>query len=93
MDSLNRVKQLAGIPLEESDQHLMRQLNEYVELTSDISMEDLMRRMDACKRALGIANKLPDKADRLKWVSAVFVNMNKIRAGLKKAIEQMQQEQ
>ena len=89
MDSIDRLKQLAGIQLTESDL-LLQQLSEVVQLEGDLSLDDVQRRMDACKRALGIANTLPDPADKKKWVIAVFVNMNKIRAALSRIIKTMQ---
>lgn len=68
---------LAG--LTESRAVLYKQLTEVVDLTSVKSIEDIIARLDACKRALSIANKLPEDQGRKKWISACFVNLNKVR--------------
>lgn len=89
--NITRLKTLAGIPLTEAESRPVEAspdemfLNEVVKLPDDVTMEDLIQRMDACKRAMSLANKLTG-ADRKKWLSATFVNMNKIRAGLRRLI-------
>lgn len=82
---IKRTKQLAGLPSNDNEP-FYRELTEVVQLSDDLSIEDLTRRLDACKRALSLVSKLPDPADRKKWLSATFVNMNKVRAALKRLI-------
>lgn len=81
-----RMMHLAGVGANENDK-LYEDLMEVVQLPDpeNITIEDLVRRMDHCKRALSLCSKLPEK-DRKKWLSAVFVNMNKIRGALKRMI-------
>jgi len=84
---ISRLKQLAGVKHEQtldSNRQAFRQLNEVVQLSDDMSMDDLIGRLDACKRALGIVNKMTDPADRKKWLSATFVNLNKVRGALQR---------
>jgi hypothetical protein len=88
---LSRTRQLAGISIPQ-DKALFRELNEMVQLPEDLTVEDLMQRMDACKRALSLCSKLRDPADKKKWLSATFVNLNKVRAALKHMIAQMEPE-
>lgn len=81
-----RIMELAGVPASEHDT-LYEALTEVVQLPDpeDISIDDLVRRMEHCKRALSLCAKLPEK-DRKKWLSAVFVNMNKIRGALQRML-------
>lgn len=86
---LTRMKQLAGLPtttLAEDDQKTLTLLNEVVQLPDDISMDELIQRLDACKRALAIVNKMTDPADKKKWMSATFVNLNKVRGALQRML-------
>lgn len=43
-------------------------------------MDNIAERIEACKRALAIANALRDRYERKKWASRIFVNLNKLRA-------------
>lgn len=81
-----RLMELAGLPANENDK-FYEELMEVVQLPDpeDITVEDLARRLDHCKRALSLAAKLPEP-DRKKWISACFVNLNKVRGALKKMI-------
>lgn len=80
---MTRLKQLAGVS-SASYAHRAEYstLMEVVQLADDLSMDELIRRLDACRRALGIVNGMTDPADRKKWLSAVFVNLNKVRGAL-----------
>jgi len=84
MDS-TRIKQLAGMKLNEADKNLAY-LQEVVQLSDDMSDEDLSERLAACSRALKLVNKEPNPALRKRWRSAVFVNLNKIRGALQRRI-------
>ena len=91
---LTRIRQLAGterVPTQ-GETALFKQLSEVVEIPADISTEELAKRMDACKRALSIATTMKDPADKKKWVSACFVNLNKVRAALQRMLKQMEPE-
>ena len=86
---LARIKQLAGMKYNASQGEvtLYKQLNEVVEIPADITMDELIKRLDACKRALSIVAKLPDPADKKKWMSATFVNLNKVRGALQRMMK------
>lgn len=88
MDTL-RIKQLAGIKVTEHQQ-AKAMLNEVVELTADLQLDDLIKRMDACSRALKLVNTLKDQKDRQKWLKAVFVNLNKIRGAIQKQLTSLE---
>ncbi len=88
MDIL-RLKQLAGIPNNLNDL-AYNYLNEVVNLPDDIQLDDLVERLDACSRALKLVNKLPNPQDKKKWTSAVFVNLNKIRAAVQKYLQTLE---
>lgn len=83
-----RLKQLAGLPaaVVENEMKTLELLNEVVELPDDITMEELIQRLDACKRALSIVHKMTDPADKKKWMSATFVNLNKVRGALQRML-------
>lgn len=85
---MSRIKQLAGLKhhVTEGEAKLFQQLNEVVEIPQDITMDELIQRLDACKRALAIVNKMQDPADKKKWMSATFVNLNKVRAALQRML-------
>lgn len=76
----SRLRQLAGLnsELSESEHQLLRTLNEVVQLPPDLTLDDAIKRLDACRRALSIVNKIKDPVDRKKWLSATFVNLNKV---------------
>lgn len=76
---MTRIKQLAGINTKDKE---FKAVFEVVQLTNDLTMDDLIARLDACRRALAIVNKMQDPADRKKWLSATFVNLNKVRGAL-----------
>lgn len=82
--NINDIRKHAGLsPLfEHSDTAVLNQLNEVVQLPDDMTMDDAIERFDACRRALAIVNRMKDPADRKKWLSAVIVNMNKVRGAL-----------
>ena len=82
---MSRIKQLAGVT---STGHTYRaeytSLMEVVQLSDDLSLDELIKRLDACRRALSIVNGMTDPADRKKWLSAVFVNLNKVRGAMQR---------
>lgn len=85
---IDRLKQLAGLPQSEENKQY-RQLMEVVEIPEDITIEQLVERLDACKRALSLVHKLKDPADKKKWMSATFVNLNKVRGALQRMLAKM----
>lgn len=82
---IQRLKGLAGVTLTETDTNPM--LNEAVVIPADTSIEQLEFMFDAARRAMGFVNKLKNPVDRKKHLSAVFANINKLRAALARAIE------
>lgn len=88
---LQRLKQLAGLKhnITEGEAKLMQQLNEVVEIPEDVTIEELVQRLDACKRALSIVAKMRDPADKKKWMSATFVNLNKVRGALQRMLAKL----
>ncbi len=85
----SRLKALAGLNVSLEEEQLMRQLNEVVSLPDDLSLEDAIARLDACKRALAIVNKMTDPADKKKWMRATFVNLNKVRGAVQRILAKM----
>jgi hypothetical protein len=81
---LTRIKHLAGIT--ES------QLDEIVDTTELVDLDDVQRRLTHCKKALSIANTLPDPADRKKWKGAALSNLNRVRAALNRIAKQIEQD-
>lgn len=81
----SRLKQLAGLPT--SADPVYTKLMEVAQLGDDLSLDDLISRLDACKRALSIVAKMDDPADKKKWMSATFVNLNKVSAALQKKLK------
>lgn len=79
-----RLRQLAGLPTKQDPAYT--KLLEVVQLGDDLSLMDLVDRLDACSRALKIVNSLQDPQDRKKWMSATFVNLNKVRGALQRAL-------
>lgn len=86
---LDRIKQLAGLP-ETAVNRELRLLTEVVEIPEDITMDQLIERLDACKRALSLVHKLKDPADKKKWMSATFVNLNKVRGALQRMLAKLE---
>lgn len=83
---ISRTRQLAGLPAKPAEDQFYDKLMEVVELSDDLSMDDLLARMEHCRKAMVLVNKLQG-ADRKKWLSAVFVNLNKVRAALQREIK------
>lgn len=77
---MSQIKELAGIK-PSADAQL---LNEAVEIPANVTVEQVMAMFDAAKRALGLANKLKDPADKKKHMSVVLGGLNKIRAAIKR---------
>lgn len=85
----SRLKALAGMHTSPEMAQLERQLNEVVALPDDMSLDDAISRLDACKRALAIVNKMTDPADKKKWMRATFVNLNKVRGAVQRILAKM----
>ncbi len=90
----DRLLVLAGVKkLTESDKVSdIKYLLEAVDVSDIADLDDAARRLVHCKRALSIANTLPDEADKKKWKSAAMVNLNKVRSALVKFEKQIQKE-
>lgn len=78
--NLNDMKRIAGIPQNDD----LAILDEAVEIPADASLEHVSKMLDAAKRAMSIAHKLKDPADKKKHFSRVLSGMNKLRHHLKK---------
>jgi hypothetical protein len=83
--SLERIKQLAGI----TESTAISEIVNREELTD---FDDVQRRLAHCKKALSIANTLPDPADRKKWKGAVLSNLNVVRAALARIAKNIEAE-
>jgi hypothetical protein len=81
---LDRIKTLAGI--QESV------ITEIVDASELVDLDDVQRRLMHCKKALSIANTLPDPQDRKKWKGAALANLNRVRAALNRIVKQIEQE-
>lgn len=86
---LTRMKQLAGLPQEEPSVNEM--LNEATVIDASMGLEEIAAMMDGARRGLGIANKLTDPVMKKKHLRAIFINMNKIRAALARALRDMEE--
>lgn len=86
---LSRMKQLAGLPQDESGVNEM--LNEATVIDASMGLEEIAAMMDGARRGLGIANKLTDPVMKKKHLRAIFINMNKIRAALARALRDMEE--
>ena len=65
------------------------QLCEIVNKADLVDLDDVIKRLIHCKKALSLANKLEDPADRKKWRGEALKNLNVVRAALERvAIEQ-----
>lgn len=87
--TIQQLRQLSGINVQESDELVFEEfdnLEELVQLPADLTIEDCIKRLDACKRALALANKLKGP-DKKKWVGATFGNLNRVSAALKRLMK------
>lgn len=89
MDDLIRMKELAGV-LNLSEE--LNTLNEIVDKESLVDLADVERRLVHCRKALSIANTLPDPADRKKWKGAALANLNRVRAALNRIVAGLENE-
>jgi hypothetical protein len=55
-------------------------LQEDVAIPADVTINDVMKMFDAAKKAVGLMNRLKNPTDRKRHATAIFRNMNKIRA-------------
>lgn len=77
--NINAIRELAGLPSEDD-------LLEVVQIPDDVSIEDLINRLDHCRKALALANKLP-QPDKKRALSMTMVNFNKVRAALQRLLK------
>ncbi len=81
---IKRLQKLAGL-----DESILNEIVGKEELTD---LDDVQRRLAHCKKAISIANTLPDPADRKKWKGAALGNLNRVRAALNRIVSQLEQE-
>lgn len=84
MNDLSRIMELAGVE--------SVTLNEIVSKEELVDLGDVEKRLGHCKKALAIANTLPDPADRKKWKGAALANLNRVRAALNRIAMEIEQE-
>ena len=84
---IKRIKSLAGIVQPKTEFQTNQMLNEATIIPQDADLDQLGAMFDAAKRALGLVNRLKNPVDRKRHLSAVFSNLNKIRAALVRAME------
>jgi hypothetical protein len=82
--NISRIQELAGIDKTE--------LSEIVSKEELVDFDDVAKRLMHCKKALAIANTLPDAADRKKWKGAALANLNRVRAALDRISQSLQKE-
>lgn len=85
-NDIERLKALAGVSITETI------TNEIVDRAELTDIDDVSKRLMHCKKALSIANTLPDAADRKKWKSAALANLNRVRAALTKLSKEIEQD-
>lgn len=76
-----RLRQLAGLAQKQDNCFTIL---ETVEFGPDPSIDDLIRMMDAAKRAMSIAHRLTDPVQKRRHFSKILTGMNKIRAALQR---------
>lgn len=64
-----RMRELAGL----------ERIDEIVKKEDLTDLDDVIDRLRACKRALVMANKLEDPADRKKYRGIALANMNRVK--------------
>ena len=62
-------------------------LQEAVVIPADITIDRIITMFDAGKRALSLVNTIKDPIQKRKHLSAVFTNLNKIRAAMARLLE------
>jgi hypothetical protein len=84
---LSRIQELAGI-------NTRTELDEIVSKDDllNLDLDEITKRLQHCKKALAIANTLPDAADRKKWKGAALANLNRVRAALSSLSAALQKE-
>jgi hypothetical protein len=86
---MNRLKDLAGMSTAKTEIETNKMLNEATVIPIDASLDQLMAMLDAARRGLGLINRLKNPIDKKKHLTAVFGNLNKIRASLARTIKYM----
>ena len=87
---LTRMKELAGLPVDEKETIVMTEmLNEATVIDDTTSLDQIAAMMDGARRGLGLANKLTDPVMKKKHLRAIFINMNKIRAAIARHLRDM----
>ena len=59
-------------------------LDEATVFPEDVTISEVMKMFDGAKKAVGLMNKLKNPADRKRHASAIFKNLNRIRAMIMK---------
>jgi sulfur carrier protein ThiS len=65
------------------------ELIEATEIPENVTVEDILKMHDAARRAIALLNRIKDPVQRKKHASAVFKNLNKIKAMLMRLTEKV----
>ena len=66
-------------------------LDEDTVFPEDVTISEVMKMFDGAKKAVGLMNKLKNPADRKRHASAIFKNLNRIRAMIMKLTEPVEE--
>jgi hypothetical protein len=66
-------------------------LDEATVFPEDVTISEVMKMFDGAKKAVGLMNKLKNPADRKRHASAIFKNLNRIRAMIMKLTEPVEE--
>lgn len=67
------------------------ELTEATDIPENVTVNDVLRMFDAARRGISIMNKLKDVDQRKKHASAIFKNLNKIKAMLMRLTEPVEE--
>lgn len=67
---------------------LVETIVETTVIPGDVTVDQIMKMFDAAKRAVGLINTIKNVELRRKHMTAVFINMNKIRGAMQKLMRQ-----
>ena len=66
-------------------------LDEATVFPEDVTITEVMKMFDGAKKAVGLMNKLKNPVDRKRHASAIFKNLNRIRAMIMKLTEPIEE--
>lgn len=70
----------------------MQQLLEIVSKEELIDFDDVLRRLQHCRKALALANGFKDPEDRKKYKGMAMSNLNRVRAALARLAEELKKD-